>query len=152
MYNNYGFNPYYQPQRFNTMPQQPSMEQPIQQPIQNNIIQNRSILNGKQVDSIDVVKTIEYPLDGSTSYFPITDGSAIVTKQMQMDGKSKIVVYKPVIEENKETNYITHEDMQKAFKTFKSDVYEDFKEELQELKSEMKDLKKTKKKEDKGNE
>ena len=152
MYNNYGFNPYYQPQRFNTMPQQPSMEQPIQQPIQNNIIQNRSILNGKQVDSIDVVKTIEYPLDGSTSYFPITDGSAIVTKQMQMDGKSKIIVYKPVTEENNENRYITQEDMQKALKNFKNNVYEDFKEELQDLKIELKDLKKNKKKESKENE
>ena len=111
--NNFGYNPY-----GNYIGQRP-IQQPMPQPEQQsqqfiNPLNNGFKLNGKQVDSIDVVKTIEYPLDGSTSYFPITDGSAIVSKQMQMDGKSKIVVYKPVIEENKETNYITHEDMQKA--------------------------------------
>ena len=95
MYNNYGFNPYYQ-QRFQPMVQQ----QPVEQLSMNTAVQNRSLLNGKSVDSLDVVKAMDIPLDGSISYFPLTDGSAIVTKQLQMDGTSKTVVYKPIEEKN----------------------------------------------------
>lgn len=94
MYNNYGYNPYYQP-RYNTMPQQP-MEQPIQQVF--NSMQQRSFLNGKSVDSLEVVKAMDIPLDGSISYFPLTDGTAIITKQLQMDGTSRTTIYKPVEE------------------------------------------------------
>lgn len=94
MYNNYGYNPYYQP-RYNTMPQQP-MEQPIQQVF--NSVQQRSFLNGKSVDSLEVVKAMDIPLDGSISYFPLTDGTAIITKQLQMDGTSRTTIYKPVEE------------------------------------------------------
>ena len=92
--NNYGYNPYYQQPRYNTMPQQP-----IEQPLQTNLMSTRNILNGKQVDSIDVVKAMDIPLDGSISYFPLADGTAIVTKQLQTDGTSKTVIFKPVDEE-----------------------------------------------------
>ena len=121
MYNNYGFNPYYQPQRF-----QPMIQQAIEP------IQNKSILNGKSVDSMDVVKAMDIPLDGSISYFPLTDGSAIITKQLQMDGTSKTVVYKP-IEEKKTTNYLTHDDLEKI----KND-YEDLKQEIKSLEKKIK--------------
>ena len=99
------YNQFYQPQMqrmAQPIPQQPigqQMQQPIMQPIQP--IQNIG-LQGKSVDSIDVVKAMDINLDGSISYFPLTDGSAIVTKQLQMDGTSKTVVYEPVKEENKE--------------------------------------------------
>ena len=56
-------------------------------------------LLGKAVESIDVVKATDIPLDGSISYFPLTDGSAIVSKQLQNDGTSKIIVYKPTQED-----------------------------------------------------
>ena len=68
MYNNFGYNPYYQSQRFIGLPQQP-IEQQNNMSFNSN--QNRSVLNGKQVDSIDVVKATDIPLDGSVSYFPI---------------------------------------------------------------------------------
>ena len=129
MYNNYGFNPYYQ-QRFQPMPQQ----QPVEQLSVNTSVQSRSLLNGKSVDSLDVVKAMDIPLDGSISYFPLTDGSAIVTKQLQMDGTSKTVVYKP-IEEKNTTKYVTSEDIE----VIKKD-YEDLKQEikaLEEIKQEM---------------
>jgi hypothetical protein len=47
-------------------------------------------LLGKVVDGIDVVRGLDIPLDGSTSYFPLADGSAIATKQLQQDGTSRI--------------------------------------------------------------
>lgn len=92
------------------------------QPMYMNNLQNTSLsrqpittqpsLLGKIVDSADAVKVTDIPLDGSVSYFPLVDGSAILTKKLQMDGTSKIVVYKPVVEEEKEiTKYVTFDDL-----------------------------------------
>ena len=69
MYNNQYFNPY--------MNQQPRY-QPMEQPMNNYQIQPPSLL-GKSVDSIDVVKAMDIPL-GNTGYFPLVDGSGIITK------------------------------------------------------------------------
>ena len=90
MYNNYGYNPYFQQQRFqsNEQNQQPIMTT-YQQPIQ---LTKPNYLLGKSVDNIDVVKATDIPLDGSISYFPLTDGSAIVSKQLQNDETRKIIV------------------------------------------------------------
>lgn len=130
MYNNYGFNPYYQ-QRFQQMPQH--NVEPIMQPsLQTPTLQNRSLLNGKSVDSLEVVKAMDIPLDGSVSYFPLTDGSAIVTKQLQMDGTSKTVVYKP-IEENNASKYLTFDDIEGIKKD-----YEDLKKEIEVLQDKIK--------------
>ena len=69
-------------------------------------------LQGKIVDNIEVVKAIDIPLDGSVSYFPLVDGSSIVTRQLQQDGTSKIVVYKPTVsEEKQQPKYITENDL-----------------------------------------
>lgn len=79
-------------------------------------------LFGKVVDSADVVKVTDIPLDGSTSYFPLTDGSAILTKKLQLDGTSKITVYKPVVEEEKPTpKYVTFDDLEEI-KTHIQDI------------------------------
>ena len=144
MYNNYGFNPYYQTPRYNTMPQQP-MEQTIQQPLQTSAIPSRNILNGKQVDSVDVVKAMDIPLDGSVSYFPLADGSAIVTKQLQTDGTSKTIVFKPVEEEKATVKYITQEELKKSLNAIDLSEIDDLKEELEEIKKELKALKKKEK-------
>lgn len=94
MYNQY--NPYMN--RFYGQ-QQVNLPQPMDLPQQpQNVPQmglNRAFLNGKQVDSIDTVKSMDIPLDGSISYFPLANGSAIVTKQLQQDGTSKITIYEP---------------------------------------------------------
>ena len=96
-------------------------------------------LQGKSVDSIDVVKAMDIPLDFSISYFPLTDGSAIVTKQLQTDGTSKTVVYKPVDE--KETNsvpkYITEEELEERIKNVDNDYIKD---DIKELKRKVEDL------------
>lgn len=134
--NNYGYNPY---GRY--MPQQPI--QPIQTMQQ--VEQTRTSLNGKQVESVDVVKAMDIPLDGSISYFPIADGSAIVSKQLQMDGTSKTIVYKPIVEDKNElTRYITLEELNNAIGGIDLSDIEDLKDELKDLKKEIKDLKKKK--------
>ena len=99
-YNN-GFN---QPMYMNNYQNNNTLRQPVTPSIGG--------LMGKVVDSADVVKVTDIPLDGSTSYFPLVDGSAILTKKLQADGTSKIVVYKPVVEEPKETpKYVTYAEL-----------------------------------------
>lgn len=58
------------------------------------------ILQGKVVDSLEVVKAMDVPLDGSITYFPKADGTAIYTKQLQKDGTSKINIYEIKSENN----------------------------------------------------
>lgn len=135
--NNYGYNPY---GRY--MPVQP-MQQPIEQPIQPLI--PKQTLNGKLVDSIETAKSSEYILDGSVSYFALTDGSAILTKQLQTDGTSKIVVFKPIEEQKEENRYITQEDMKKALESIDLSELEDIRDDIKDLRQEIKDIKKKKK-------
>lgn len=132
MYNNY--NPYYQQPRF----QQPMTQlEPQIQYIQPTFTKP-SGLQGKQVDSFEVAKASDVPFDGSVSYFPLTDNSAIVTKQLQTDGTSKIVVFKPIEEEKETKRYITSEELEKALNGLNLDEIEDIKEELKEIKKQLK--------------
>ena len=137
MYNPYNpySNQFFNPQSQNRyQPMEMSMTQ--QNPVQTQI--NRSNgLSGKLVDSIDVVKAMDISLDGSINYFPLTDNSAIVTKQLQTDGTCKIVVYKPVDNKTTEVKYATQEDVDKAIK--KIDL-SDIKDDIKTLKKQVKDL------------
>lgn len=154
MYNPYQFNPYFpQMQRLQQMEQQyPQFAQQQQQsyPQQN-------VLQGKTVDSIEVVRAIDIPLDGSTSFFPIADGSAIITKQLQADGTSKIVTYLPSKEPTKDLEpkkYLTEQDVKEIFENdFRgiSDVQNDIKElkrEVRNLSEDFSELKTKKRKSD----
>lgn len=150
MYNNqFGFNPYYQSMMSTNGLQ--NMQQPTMntQNTMSNVIpttQNRQVLNGKLVDSVEVAKNVEYPLDGSISYFPLTDGSAIVTKQLMQDGTSKTLVYKPVVEQKNEVKYLTQDDMKNALNNLNLDKLDDIKDSINELKQEFQDFKKNNKK------
>jgi hypothetical protein len=148
MFNNYGYNPYYPQQRFQNVDQpnqQPTMTT-YQPPIQ---LTKPTTLLGKAVESIDVVKATDIPLDGSISYFPLTDGSAIVSKQLQNDGTSKITVYKPVKEDKKEAiQFATLDDLQEAIGEIDLSDIQDLKEEIKDIKKQLKELKPKKTKED----
>ena len=145
MYNNYS--PYYyqpQPQRFQSTEQQ-TQSMGGQQYISPMQMAKPMGLLGKSVDSIEVVKATDIPLDGSISYFPLTDGSAIVTKQLQMDGTSRTVVYKPIQEESKEVpKPLTIEDVRKEIDAIDLSELDDIKDELKDIRKQLKDIKKTK--------
>lgn len=81
--NSMSSNQFYQPQTQPTY-----MQSQIQQPK----------LQGKVVESEEVVRNIEVPLDGSLSYFPTADKSKIITKSIQNDGTSKILIYELINE------------------------------------------------------
>ena len=146
MYNNntYGFNPYMNQQRF----QNQSMSQQSIQPQMAQIPQMTPTcsLLGKQVDSIDVVKATDIPLDGSTCYFPLIDGSAIVTKKLQTDGTSKTIIYKPIENDDDVTiKYATLSDVEKAIENIDLSDLDDIKDDIKDLKQSIKELKKKKK-------
>ena len=140
MYNQY--NPYLN--RFYGQ-QQANMSQPMEMPIQQQntpqmALNRQNILYGKQVDSLEVVKAIDIPLDGSVSYFPLANGSAIVTKQLQQDGTSKITVYEPNTQKE-DTKFATIEDIDKRIEKLDFSEIDDLKEEINDLKKELKELK-----------
>lgn len=107
---NQRYQPMYQP-NYNQMSQM--YAQPIYQP---------AGINGRIVDNIEVVKATEISLDGSVNYFPIADGSAIVTKQLQPDGTSKMMIYKPVV--NEAPKYITNDDLNNELASMKQQIEE----------------------------
>lgn len=132
----YGQPNYYNQFYGQPMQQMPKYQQQYQQPVYQPQTQN--VIQGKSVDSIDVVKAMDIPLDGSISYFPITDGTAIVTKQLQQDGTSKTIIYKPV--ENQEIEvpkYITKEDFNNYIKNNDNTP---FKDEIKTIKRQLKEL------------
>ena len=142
MYGNHYFNQYPRFQPVEPMNQQPSNQQyvppiaPIQ-PINNNLG-----LLGKSVDSVEVVKAMDIPLDGSTSYFPLTDGSAIVTKKLLSDGTSKTIVYKPVEEPKSESpKYITLDELEKMDFVSGNDL-KDIRNEIRDIRNALKERKK----------
>ena len=143
-------NPYFaqQQQRF----QQPMINQPTQpQPYIPTMqpINNPTSLLGKAVESVDVVKAMDIPFDGSISYFPLTDGSAIITKQLQTDGTSKMVVYKPAQEDKKDAiKFATLEDIENAINDLDLSDIQDLRDDVKEIKKQLKEFKSKKSKDD----
>lgn len=115
--------------------QQETLQYTQPQPVYKPVIS----LQGKTVDSIDVVKATDIPLDGSVSYFPIVDGSAIVTKQLQQDGTSKVIIYKPVDgnEVKEESKFVTVEEFNERLKGLDN---EGFKDDLKDIKRKIEDF------------
>lgn len=140
--NNYYPQQRFQPQNMNNM-QQPMVTQYVP-PIPQTMPMQSGLL-GKIVDNIDVVRAMDIPLDGSTSYFPLSDQSAIVTKQLQSDGTSKLVVYKPTNNEKENVvQFATLEDIQDAINDLDlSDIQDiqDLKDDVKEIKKQLKEFK-----------
>ena len=73
--------------------QQPQMVQ-AQIPLSNNISNVT-----KMVDSIEVVRATDIPMDGNMYYFPKADGTEIFGKQWLQNGTTRILTFKPVLDE-----------------------------------------------------
>ena len=136
----YGKTPYYMQQPMTT-PQYQSQANEYMQNIQPATYQKPITLQGKSVDNIEVVKATDIPLDGSVSYFPLVDGSAIVTKQLQPDGTSRMIVYKPVETQPKQVEvqetYITEKELDEKLSKLDN---KELKEEIEKMKKQIKDL------------
>lgn len=93
------YNPYMQ--RMENLQQ---FQQAINQPVQQTQISGISGINqftplGKIVESVDMVKATDIPMDGSMYYFPTADGSLVFGKQWLPNGQTRILTFKPVLEE-----------------------------------------------------
>lgn len=134
---------YYNQQKYQPMPMQPMSTPNYMQPIVQPATPNS--LLGKAVESIEVVKAMDIPLDGSISYYPLTDGTAIVSKQLQTDGTSKMVIYRPSVEDKKDViKYATIEDIEEAIGEIDLSDIQDLKDEIKDIKKQLKDIKKAK--------
>ena len=91
----YQYPSYQQPIQIPQMQMQPQMQMPIYQPSQNPI-QQVSGINGKIVDSIEVVKATDIPMDGNSHYFPKADGTEIYIKKWLPNGSTEVKTFRAV--------------------------------------------------------
>lgn len=112
---NYTNNPYMQRmenlQQFQQAIQQPQVSAQISLP-------NQFTPLGKIVESIDIVKVTDIPMDGNMYYFPKADGTEIYSKQFMPNGQTRILVFKPLLED--EANNSSMEEEKLKFDTFNS--------------------------------
>ena len=93
-------------------PQQPYMQNPYMQRMENlqqfqQAIQPQPQMQGannftplgKIVDSVDIVKATDIPMDGSMYYFPKADGSEIFGKQWLANGQTRILTFKASLDD-----------------------------------------------------
>ena len=100
----YPFNTNYQPAQQNPYMQRMEYLQQYQQNLQPQVPQpqmsNQLPALGKIVESIDIVKATDIPMDGNMYYFPKADGSEIYAKQWLANGTSQILSFKPVLNDS----------------------------------------------------
>lgn len=83
---------------------QQSLQQPMQNIVSNQIpgVNQQYTPMGKIIESVDVLKTTEVPMDGNVYYFPKADGSEIYSKQWLSNGTTRILTFKPILNEDTE--------------------------------------------------
>lgn len=74
-------------------------QQSLQQPVVPTQISGANQMSalGKIVDSVDVVKATDVPMDGNIYYFPKADGTEVFAKQWLNNGTTQILTFKPVL-------------------------------------------------------
>ena len=90
------YSQYQQPQ-FNPYLQRMENLQQFQQTLQPT---NQIPAIGKVVESMDIVKVTDIPMDGNVYYFPKADGEEIYTKQFMPNGQTRILTFKPSLDDN----------------------------------------------------
>ena len=94
------YNPYLQ--RMENLQQ---FQQVIQQPMSPTQMSGTSQFAplGKIVESVDMVKATDIPMDGNMYYFPKADNSEIYGKAWMANGQTRILTFKPVSEDSPNT-------------------------------------------------
>ena len=121
------------------MAQLQQYQQSLQQPIvpTQTPVSNQMSVFGKIVDSIDVVKATDIPMDGNAYYFPKADGTEVYCKQWLQNGTTRILTFKPVFEDN--PNNLSS-DTEKLKISLSDDVTEAFMKRFDELEKRIDDL------------
>ena len=81
---------------------------------------------GKIVESVDIVKATDIPMDGNMYYFPKADGSMVFGKQWLANGQTRILTFKASLDE--EGNNLSSE-----VEKFKIEPSEEFLEVFQSM-------------------
>ena len=84
----YGYAPYFQQQRMQQQQDAMAQMNAFQQQMPRGI-------NGKVVQSIEMITANDVPMDGSAAFFPMQDMSAILAKSWNADGTIRTIVYEP---------------------------------------------------------
>ena len=123
------YNPYMQ--RMENLQQ---FQQALQQPMQSNpnLTPGLNMLAslGKVVESMDIVKVTDIPMDGNMYYFPKADGTEIYSKQFMPNGQTRILTFKPVLED--EPNNLPLDEEKLKFDTFNA-ILEGIQEDIKTL-------------------
>lgn len=106
------YSQYQQPQ-FNPYLQRMENLQQFQQTLQPT---NQLPAIGKIVESMDIVKVTDIPMDGNAYYFPKADGTEIYSKQFLPNGQTRILSFKPILDN--EANNLPAEEKQSEFTAF----------------------------------
>ena len=141
-------NPYAQTNNMYAQPNNPYADrmnflQNYQQNLQQSLVPtqmsgaNQMSALGKMVDSIDVVKATDIPMDGNTYYFPKADGTEVYCKQWLQNGTTRILTFKPVSEDN--PNNLSS-DTEKLKISISDEVTEAFMKRFDELEKRIEDL------------
>ncbi len=91
---------YAQPQpQYNPYLQRMENLQQFQNALQQPTVANQIPAIGKVVESMDIVKVTDIPMDGNVYYFPKADGTEIYSKQFMTNGQTRILTFKPFLED-----------------------------------------------------
>lgn len=101
----------YQPQYQNPYMQRMENLQQFQQALQQPQIPMQSQIApmGKMVESVDMVKVADIPMDGNVYYFPKADGTEIYSKQFLQNGQTRILTFKPILDSETDNSTIENE-------------------------------------------
>ena len=121
------------------MAQLQQYQQNLQQPIvpAQTPVSNQMSALGKMVDSIDVVKATDIPMDGNAYYFPKADGTEVYCKQWLQNGTTRILTFKPVFEDNPNNS---SSDTEKLKISLSDEVTDVFMKRFDELEKRIDDL------------
>lgn len=126
------FNPYMQ--RMENLQQ---FQQALQQPVVPTQMSGANQPLGKIVESMDIVKVTDIPMDGNVYYFPKADGEEIYTKQFLPNGQTRILTFKPFLDA--EPNNSADNDAESKFEALK-DLSEVFNKRFDDLEMQMKEI------------
>ena len=129
---------YTQPQpQFNPYMQRMENLQQFQQALQQPAVTSQIPALGKVVESMDIVKVTDIPMDGNVYYFPKADGEEIYTKQFLPNGQTRILTFKPFLDA--ETNNSADKDLKSQI-TLSDELTEAFMKRFDDLEMQMKEI------------
>jgi len=123
--------------QFNPYMQRMENLQQFQQAIQQPTVTSQVPALGKVVESMDIVKVTDIPMDGNVYYFPKADGEEIYTKQFMPNGQTRILTFKPF--ENAEPNNSADKDLKSQI-TLSDELAEAFMKRFDDLEKRFDEL------------